>query len=129
MGKMCQMSNPIAHKYNDIVSDFTTRLKKMRKQEIHVVISSDLEEIFPMFLDNRKKDITQITQFLATQSLEEIQVIAHKLAGNAGSYGLEALGEIGARMEMGCIKKDSDIVKSEFEQFKNYLENLTITFD
>ena len=96
--------------------------------KIVIEIDKDLEDIMPMFLENRKKDITQIEEFLSSNDISNIQVIAHKLAGNAGSYGLSELGEIGANMEQACLNNDTDSIKDLYDKYKVYMSNLEIKY-
>lgn len=92
------------------------------------IIDSDLKDIMPSFLQNRAKDLVNISQALGSKDFKTIQVIGHKLAGNAGSYGLADLGEIGAKIEMAAIKNDSEDLKRLYSEYKSYMDNLEIEF-
>lgn len=94
-----------------------------------VKIDSDFEEIVPTFIDNRHKDIEQITDLLANGDLTGVQVIAHKLAGNAGSYGFTELGKVGAEMEEACINNDRAAIEEQFGKFKSYMENVVVEYE
>lgn len=98
-------------------------------EKIVVTIDADLQEIIPTFLENRRKDIEAIKSALETNDLASIETIAHKLAGNAGSYGLDDLGEIGAKMESACQSGDSGETKDLFNSYCTYLENLEINYE
>lgn len=93
-----------------------------------VTIDSDLEEIVPSFLENRKKDLTQIKDFLAQSNWDNIESIAHKLAGNAGSYGFNELGHIGAALEDACKAGDVAAIHDYCAQYQSYMENLQVEF-
>lgn len=97
-------------------------------EKVKVLIDKDIEEIVPMFLDNRQKDIKDIKSLLADSNLTGIEVIAHKLAGNAGSYGFTDMGLIGADMEASCQSGDIEGVKHLLEKYKNYLSNLEVEY-
>jgi hypothetical protein len=98
-------------------------------EKIVVTIDADLEEIIPTFLDNRHKDLVKIDQALASKDLKAIESIAHKLAGNAGSYGLDQLGELGASLESSCQEGDKDKVDKLCQEYKDYLSRLEIKFE
>ena len=98
-------------------------------EKIIVSVDADLEEIIPTFLENRQKDLVQIDQALGAMDLKAIESIAHKLAGNAGSYGLDQLGELGATLESACQAGDKDKVDQLCQQYKDYLANLEIKFE
>jgi HPt (histidine-containing phosphotransfer) domain-containing protein len=94
-----------------------------------VTIDADLEEIIPTFLQNRQKDIASIAEALSGSDYATIESIAHKLAGNAGSYGLDELGEIGANLEAACQTNDIDKIKSYCQSYGDYLSQLEIKFE
>lgn len=97
-------------------------------EKILVSVDADLEEIIPTFLENRQKDISKIDQALVSMDLKAIETIAHKLAGNAGSYGLDELGEIGARLESACQSGNNEAVNFLCASYKDYLSRLEIKF-
>ncbi len=98
-------------------------------QTITVTIDADLEEIIPTFLQNRQKDIVSIAEALTSNDYATIESIAHKLAGNAGSYGLDDLGEIGSKLEAACQTNDIDKIKSYCQSYGDYLAQLEIKFE
>jgi len=97
-------------------------------QIIIVTIDSELQEIVPSFLENRKKDLIQIKDFLANSKWDNIESIAHKLAGNAGSYGFNDLGNIGASLEDACKAGDVTAIHDYCAQYQNYMDNLQVEF-
>ena len=97
-------------------------------EPIIVFIDEDLKEIVPSFLDNRRKDITLIATHLPNQEWTHIESIAHKLAGNAGSYGFNDLGQIGAKLEQACQEGNTDEATKLCAQYKEYIEHLKVEF-
>lgn len=98
-------------------------------ERIVVKIDADLQEIIPTFLENRHKDLITFEKAMETQDLPAIEAVAHKLAGNAGSYGLPDLGEIGAALERACQKEDAMEVQKLLLDYRNYILNLDIEFE
>jgi len=96
--------------------------------KIQITIDADLKDIMPTFLSNRIKDLSSILEAIKTNDIKTIQVIGHKLAGNAGSYGLPDLGQIGVNLEMAAIKQDLISIKSLLIEYKNYMEKLEIVY-
>ena len=97
--------------------------------KIKVSVDEDLEEIIPTFLENREKEIEKIKSALANNDIQSIEVIAHKLAGNAGSYGLHDLGEIGVKLEQTCQANDIQAIKDTYEQYCDYMNRLEVVFE
>ena len=96
--------------------------------KFQIQVDKDLADIMPTFLNNRTKDIEIITQALGRGDMKSIEVVAHKLAGNAGGYGLAELGIIGKEMESACKQQKAEDVKILFQKMKDYLSNVEIKF-
>ena len=93
-----------------------------------VQIDIDLQEILPKFIENRQKDLEMIKIYLENKDLIKIEVIAHKLAGNAGSYGFTHLGKIGLELEAACQSADLNTIKSKYEEYLNYMKFVQVEF-
>ncbi len=97
--------------------------------KFEVTVDVDLEDIIPAFLKNRNDDIEKLKELVSLKDLKSIEVIAHKLAGNAGGYGFVELGEVGRRMESAAQSEDLQVISDEFENYKNYMLNLEIKYE
>lgn len=95
---------------------------------IVVKIDKDLEDIIPSFLENRRKDLEKVKDAISQNDFKTIESIAHKLAGNAGSYGLDDLGEIGMKLEVAASKEEFPLVEELFQNYRDYMNKLTIEF-
>lgn len=91
-----------------------------------VKLDDDLKEIAAPFLNNRRKELIELQKLLAASDFIAIQNIAHKLKGNAGSYGFDALGELGARLEKGAKAKDSKAVQDCLTSIETFLATVEI---
>ncbi len=91
-------------------------------------IDSDLKDIIPNFMNGRKKDIGLLETAIQESNFAEIQSIGHKLKGNAGSYGFEGLGRIGADIERNAKESNLDEIKKLFEEYKDHLDQIEIQF-
>ena len=93
-----------------------------------VKIDRELEEIIPNYLKNREQDVVLISRYIAESNVKEIEVIAHKLAGSAGSYGFNMLGTYAKQLE--CASKNNDIsqINILFTSIKEYLDCIEIDF-
>lgn len=92
-------------------------------------IDKDLEEIMPMFLDNRRKDLIQLSEALSIKDFKIIETIAHKLAGNAGSYGLSHLSELGTKLEVAAMQQKEDDMINLITEYQQFMNTLQITFE
>lgn len=88
-------------------------------KEIVVVVDADLEDLIPVFLENRKEDIRTIRTLLTNGDLGEISRLGHNMKGSGAGYGFEKITEIGKDIEIAC--KDGN--RAQVEQLNNDLES------
>ena len=81
-----------------------------------LVMEKELLDIFPEYLLNRTKEIRQLKTALESSEFNSIEIIAHRLKGSAGSFGLNDLSSLGARMEEeASYQKKEQIMESIVE--------------
>ena len=93
------------------------------------IIDKDLEDIFDMFLINKKKESEQLLDCLIKKDIKKIHEIAHKVAGNAGSYGLYQLSLISSELEEACISNNNQKITELVYDFSNFLNTLSYKFE
>jgi len=96
--------------------------------KITIQIDKDLEELIPGFLNNREKDVEVFTASIATKDFKTIEAVAHRLAGNAGSYGFTKLGDIGKSIELAAQQHDMNTINTGLANMINYLANIDIIY-
>jgi HPt (histidine-containing phosphotransfer) domain-containing protein len=100
----------------------------MGQDKIVVFVDKDLQDIMPGFLKNRQKDLVELQTHLKNNDSKSIQVIGHKLSGNAGGYGLDKLGEYGAALETAAIKNDVTTMTKNIQLITDYITRLEVRF-
>jgi HPt (histidine-containing phosphotransfer) domain-containing protein len=97
--------------------------------KITVKIDSDLEELIPGFLENRKIDVENLRKATSIKDLKAVQSIGHSIKGVGGGYGFESMSEIGAAIEAAGKSEDIEEAKEQIEQLGDYLARLDIVFE
>lgn len=82
-------------------------------------LPNEIRELIPSYLENRVKEYQRLCELLTHGNLKEINQIGHKLAGNAGSYGLVELGKLGEQLEYA---KKLDDINQLLENYKKLLQ-------
>ena len=67
-----------------------------------VYADSDLMEIIPDFLDNRRDDVTTIDGAVGESDFETIRVLGHDMKGSGGGYGFDGITDIGHALEQAA---------------------------
>jgi HPt (histidine-containing phosphotransfer) domain-containing protein len=99
-------------------------------EKIPVIIDNDLKDLIPKFLSNREKDMEEMMSAYEGDDFDTICSVSHKIAGNAGGYGFDAMGDIAREMEHESKDgKDKEKIKGYLDGIRNYLDNVEITYE
>lgn len=97
-------------------------------EPITVQIDRDLEDIIPSFLANRQKDLRTIRTALREKDFETIGVLGHRMKGDGGGYGFNAISEIGGVMELAAGRRDQPAIERSTAQLEDFLARVSIVY-
>jgi HPt (histidine-containing phosphotransfer) domain-containing protein len=95
---------------------------------ITVYIDEGLEEIVPGFLENRRRDVKTLETALEQNDLNTIGVIGHRMRGDGGGYGFDAISEIGEGMEQAAARQDKEAIRRHLSKLDDFLARLTVVY-
>ena len=95
---------------------------------IHVCIDRDLEDLIPIFLANRRKDLEKLRTALSQKDFETIGMLGHRMKGDGGGYGFQAITEIGRTMELAAGRHDQPAIGQALAQLEDFLSRVTVDF-
>ena len=95
---------------------------------ITVLIDQDLEEIVPGFLENRRGDVQTLERALKENDLRAIHLIGHRLKGDGGGYGFDAISVIGGVLEQAAAREDRDVIRRQIAELIDYLARVTVVY-
>ncbi|MGE5084681.1 MAG: Hpt domain-containing protein [Bacillota bacterium] len=93
-----------------------------------VEIDSDLKDLIPQFIENRKKDIDSLQSLVATHDLTAIAALAHKIKGAAAGYGFSDLSSIAAEIEKEAKNNNDASLQKLAQNMRTHFENIEIHF-
>ncbi|MFQ5750591.1 MAG: Hpt domain-containing protein [bacterium] len=96
--------------------------------EIVVYVDADLEDLTPEFLENRQRDIVEITRLVEVADFTEIQRLGHSMKGSGGGYGFEEISEIGKDLEEAAKRSDRDSVIKLNNRLAKYLSAVKVVY-
>ena len=101
----------------------------MSEPKAHVIhVPEDLSDIFPEFLENRRKEIAQLPDALARGDFKQIRIWGHNMAGCGEGYGFPAISEIGRYLETAALAGDADAVRLCTGKLVNLVENVEVIY-
>lgn len=95
---------------------------------ISVHIDQDLETIVPGFLENRRRDVATLETALQENNLAQIRMIGHRMKGDGGGYGFDAISTVGDALEQAAARADHVAIKHHTAELANYLARVTIVY-
>ncbi len=93
-----------------------------------IVISRELEEIVPIFLSNRHKDIHILRDALTRQDYRTIQTLGHRMKGDGGGFGFNRITEIGTAIELAAKLEDCSTIEQQVVQLENFLTRVSVVY-
>ena len=95
---------------------------------ISVAVDRGLEQIVPIFLENRRKDVQTLRASVAGQDFETIGILGHRMKGDGGGYGFAAISEIGGAIELAVSRRDCPAIEQLTTRLADFLERLTVLY-
>lgn len=86
----------------------------------------DLLDLVPLFLENRRRDLTALGHAIEEGDLWTIQTLGHTMKGDGGAFGFVGISEIGARLEEAGKAKDSEAARREVNGLADYLARVHV---
>lgn len=97
--------------------------------EIEVVeVEADLEDLMPLFMETRQKDLADLAAGLAAGNFTALRLTGHSMKGAGGSYGFDRVSEMGALIEEAALAGDAASIKVQMETLRGYLQRIQIKY-
>ena len=108
----------------------------MKQPDIHpsserlvVQIDPEIEDIVPMFLQNRRDDVESLLKALEQGDFETIWILGHTMKGSGGGYGFDGITEIGQCLEHAAKDRSSRGIKRLVEELASYLHRVEVVYE
>jgi len=95
---------------------------------IVIEIDADLSELVPGFLDRKRADARAILSALDQGDTETVARLAHKMKGEGGSYGFDAITDLGRGLEQAAKEGDLDTAGQLGSELTQFLERVEIVY-
>ena len=106
----------------------TTRPNRNAEDAIPVQIDQDLEGIIPGFLENRRRDVQTLETALQENNLTAIRTIGHRMKGDGGGYGFDAISMMGEAIEQAAAREDRDAIRRQTAELIDFLARVTVVY-
>ncbi len=86
-------------------------------------------DLIPGFLQNRRQDVIAMLDALDRGDFETVESLGHGMKGAGGSWGFQAITEIGAAVEQAAQRADTDASRKWVGELSGYLDRVEIVCD
>jgi HPt (histidine-containing phosphotransfer) domain-containing protein len=99
-------------------------------KKIIAQVDADLRDLIPGFLENKRGDTGRILSGISGEHIdfEALSRIGHKLKGEGGSYGLDAISLYGAAIEQAARNHDTEAIRRCANELTAYLDCVQIEY-
>ena len=100
----------------------------MEQQGIVVVVDKELEDLVPVFMKNRHKEVETLKAALASADFEQLRQVGHRMKGVGNSYGFAHVSAFGKQIEDGARSGDRAGISARITEYQDYLANVKVTY-
>jgi PAS domain S-box-containing protein len=93
-----------------------------------VRVDPDLSDLIPGFISHKRQDAVTIRIAADKSDYDAVIKIGHKLKGEGGSYGFDAISEIGTAIEQAAKNRNLAGVRRSVEELSTYLDSVEIIY-
>jgi HPt (histidine-containing phosphotransfer) domain-containing protein len=94
-----------------------------------VTVPKDLEDLIPVFMSNRKKELDALRVALAAADFEQLRQLGHRMRGVGNSYGFAQVSDFGKRVEDGARSGDRALLEATIARYNEFLSKVQITYE
>ena len=91
-------------------------------------VDSDLTELIPGFMENRRQDVRAIVEGVERKDFEVIRVLGHDMKGSGGGYGFDTITDLGRCLEKAARGENPTEILKLARELANYLERVEILY-
>jgi HPt (histidine-containing phosphotransfer) domain-containing protein len=101
----------------------------MDAKDYQVSVPRDLEDLIPVFMSNRKKELDTLRVALASADFEQLRQLGHRMKGVGNSYGFSHVSTLGKYIEDGARSGDRAALEARIAEYADYLAKVQITYE
>jgi len=93
------------------------------------VVAKDLEDLIPVFLKNRGKEVESLRTAVGAGDYDQLKQLGHRMKGVGNSYGFAPISEFGKTIEDGAKAADAAAIEKCIVAYADYLARVNIVYE
>jgi|SRR5262245_21249796 len=94
-----------------------------------VTVAKDLEDLIPVFLKNRHKEVDTLRVALAAADFEQLRQLGHRMKGVGNSYGFALVSTIGKQIEDSARSGDRAALEASIAGYADFLAKVEVAYE
>src|SRR5688500_18632302 len=101
----------------------------MTEEDCKVIVAKDLEDLIPVFMKNRHKELDALRIALAAADFEQLRQLGHRMKGVGNSYGFTHVSTLGKHIEDGARSGDKASLQASISEYGEDLTKVQIAYE
>jgi HPt (histidine-containing phosphotransfer) domain-containing protein len=101
----------------------------MAEDAYKVTVAKDIEDLIPVFMKNRHKELDALRVALAAADFEQLRQLGHRMKGVGNSYGFAHVSTLGKHIEDGARSGDRASLQATIAEYDQYLAKVQIAYE
>ena len=93
------------------------------------VVAKDLEDLIPVFLKNRGKEVESLRAALGAGDYDQLKQLGHRMKGVGNSYGFAPISDFGKTIEDSAKTSDVAAIGACIDTYADYLAKVKIVYE
>lgn len=98
-------------------------------ERIVVHVDPELEHLIPEFLEDWRKEAKSMREALGKNDYETIRKLSHNMKGLGGSCGLDAITDMGRRLEEAAKARAQEAIDVNLDTLSSFLERVEFVYE
>jgi HPt (histidine-containing phosphotransfer) domain-containing protein len=94
-----------------------------------VTVARDHEDLIPVFMSNRRKELDTLRVALASADFDQLRQLGHRMKGVGYSYGFDHVSTLGKQIEEGARSGDRAALEARIGEYSDYLAKVQVVFE
>ncbi|MGH8014307.1 MAG: Hpt domain-containing protein [Candidatus Binataceae bacterium] len=94
-----------------------------------VQVDAELSDLIPGFLAHKRDDARLAQDAVKRGDYETLARLGHRMKGDGGGYGFDAITDFGAALEQAAQHKDATAACQCAERLAAYLDTLEVVYE
>jgi HPt (histidine-containing phosphotransfer) domain-containing protein len=100
----------------------------MNENDCKVIVQKDLEDLIPVFMRNRHKELDSLRAALAAADFEQLRQLGHRMKGVGNSYGFTTSRRSASTSRTARARRPRSL-QARISEYEEYLSKVQITYE